>query len=545
MDDFEQITSYMVDPAKFQKELDESKSMRETIFGLIYVGIPGKHTPTKCAAKILFGEYFWRPFSRIHDQIFEVLDSECQYFVIFAPRGVGKTTSAFIAYTGRKILTREMKHFVPICDSNENAIKRADNLKSELLTNEIIAKVFGPIKSTESFSKKEWTTATGTHVYPRGRSQNIRGSLYKKHRVDGILADDIEDDEMVRNEQRRNDLHDWWLGHVSNTIDRGSKDWRIGMIGTLLHEDCLLMRMKEDKAYESVTLSICNDQYKSAWPEFMSDKDVTDLVDRFKAHGKLDVFYREYMNIPAATEDASFHTKHFQDYHEGSQEFQDEVPEIENIILADPAKTAKMQSADSAVIGMGLNLKRRKIYVRECIRGKMYPDEFVDSCLDMGVRFRRGGGFCRVLGIETVSLEEWITQLFRTHMAKRALVFRLVELRGKGAKGNVEAKDARIGAMADYYRSGWMYHNPTCCAPLEQQLLSFPRSRLRDMMDAESNFIYMMEQGKLMFQPEDAQLAELGEGGQYGEEEGVEFIYDQEDLEQLKEIGKVDFGLVA
>jgi len=82
MDDFEQITSYMTDPDKFKKELDESKFMRETIFGLIYVGIPGKHTPTKCAAKILFGEYFWRPFSRIHDQIFEILDSACQYFVI-------------------------------------------------------------------------------------------------------------------------------------------------------------------------------------------------------------------------------------------------------------------------------------------------------------------------------------------------------------------------------------------------------------------------------------------------------------------------------
>ncbi len=64
------------------------------------------------------------------------------------------------------------------------------------------------------------------------------------------------------------------------------------------------------------------------------------------------------------------------------------------------------------------------------------------------------------------------------------------------------------------------------------------------MMDAESNFIYMMEQGKLMFQPEDAQIEELGEGGEYGESEDINFVYEQEDLEQLKEIGKIDFRLV-
>jgi hypothetical protein len=542
MDDFEQISAY-ADSGKLKKELDESKMMRETIFGLIYVGT-AKHSPTKCAAKILFGEYFWRPFSRLHDQIFELLDSECKYFVIFAPRGIGKTTSSFIAYAGRKILTREIKHFIPMSDSNDNAIKRANNLKTELLHNDIIAKVFGPIKSTEgSFSSKEWTTATGTHVYPRGRGQNIRGSLYKKYRVDGILADDIEDDELVKNELRRDDLHNWWLGHVSNTIDRGADDWRIGMIGTMLHEDCLLMRMKQDPAYESVRLSICNEQYKSAWPEFMTDDDVKELVTRFKAHGKLDVFYREYMNIAAATEDASFKQSYFKEYQEGGQEFQDEIPEIENIILADPAKTAKMQSADSAIIGMGINLKRRKIYIRECQRGKMYPDEFVDACLNMGLRFRQGGGFCRILGIETVTLEEWITQLFRTRMAERGLVFNMVELRGKGAKGNVEAKDARIGAMSGYYRAGWVYHNPTCCAPLEQQLLSFPRSRLRDMMDAESNFIYMMEQGKLMFDTDEHQMEQLSDLD--GEEEyNIDSMYTEEDMSQLREIGEIDFRMV-
>ncbi len=542
MDDFEQISSY-IDSGKFKRELDESKMFRETIFGLIYIGVPGKHQPTKCAAKILFHEYFWRPFSRLHDQIFDILDSDCQYFVIFAPRGIGKTTSSFIAYAGRKILTREMKHFIPIADSNDNAVKRANNLKSELVNNEIIAKVFGPIKSTEgSFSSKEWTTETGTHVYPRGRSQNTRGSIFKKFRVDGILGDDIEDDEMVRSEVRRDDLHEWWLGHVSNTIDRGSKDWRIGLIGTMLHEDCLLMRMKEDPAYESVVLSICSDQYVSNWPEFMTTQDVKDLVVRFKIHGKLDVFYREYMNIAAATEDASFKQSYFQEYHEGSQEFQDEIPEIENIVIGDPAKTAKMQSADSAIVTIGINLKRRKLYVRDVVKGKMYPDQFVNTMIDMGLKARLGGGFCRILAPEVVSLNEWIVKPLKDAMSQRGVVFQILELKAQGASGRVEAKDARIGAMSAYYRTGWFYHNPTCCAPLEQQLLSFPRSKMRDLMDAESNILYIMECGKMMFDTDETQLKEVNK------EQESEFddntMWDDEDVRQLQEFGQIGWETV-
>jgi hypothetical protein len=168
----------------------------------------------------------------------------------------------------------------------------------------------------------------------------------------------------------------------------------------------------------------------------------------------------------------------------------------------------------------------------------MYPDEFVTTCLDMGVHFRKGGGFCRIQGIEVVTLEAWITQLFRKHMATRGLVFRILELRGKGAVGKVEAKDARIGAMSDYYRTGWVYHNPTIAAPLEQQLMSFPRSKLRDLMDAMSNFIYIMENGKLMFNTDEQQLQELG-GRDNGD--GDEFdeasMYEVEDLQQLQELG--------
>ncbi len=540
MDDFEQISSY-IDSGKFKRELDESKQFRETIFGLIYVGVPGKHSPTKCTAKILFPERFTRPFSHAHDQLFEVLDSDVQYYVILAPRGFGKTSIVNLAYPTRKILTRETKFFVPIGSSATNAILQGDNLKRELLSNTMIAKVFWPIKS-DTFSKEQWITANGTMVMPRGRGQAIRGLLFGNNRPDDIVGDDMEDPEEVRNELRRDDTMDWWLADVRNSVDRPSKNWRVGAIGTLLHEDSLLANMSTDKNCESVRLSLCTESYKSNWPEFASDEDIKDLVNSFKAHGKLDMFYREYMNIPAATEDASFKQSYFQEYHEGSQDFQDEIPEIENIVIGDPAKTAKMQSADSAIVGLGINLKRRKIYVRDVVKGKMYPDEFTKTMIDMGLHFRKGGGFCRILAPEVVTLNEWIVKPIKDAMTERGVVFQILELKAQGAKGMVESKDARIGALAQYYRSGWFYHNPTCCAPLEQQLISFPRSKMRDLMDALAYILYIMECGKMMFDTDETQLKEVNK------EQESEFddntMWDDEDVRQMQEIGQIGWETV-
>ena len=339
---------------------------------------------------------------------------------------------------------------------------------------------------------------------------------------------------MVKNEERRNDIHDWWLGHVSNTVDRGCADWRIGMIGTLLHEDCLLVRQSEDPAYESITLSICSDQFVSNWPEFMSTKQIKTLADRFRKANKLDVFYREYMNIAAATEDASFRTEQFQTYNENDQAFLDEMQDIENIVILDPAKTAKMQSSDSAIVGLGINLKKRKIYVRAIKKGKMRVHEVVKNTVQMAQQLRIGGCTCNIIAIEVVSLNDWITKPFKDYLSAQGLVFKLIELKGEGATGKIEAKDARIGAMSAYYDMGWMYHNPTACNPLEQQLLSFPRSKLRDVMDATAYFIYLLEQGKLTFHTDETDLIETE--NEYGEEFNESTLFEEEDLAQLREL---------
>ena len=449
------------------------------------------YTSTKTAAKVLFPERFWLPFSELHDEIFKILDDDSiQKAVIAAPRGFGKTTIDTIAYPAKKIVFQEKKFIVPISCTATKAVMDGENLKRELMNNVTINKLFGPIKS-DSFSKEQWVTQSGTMVMPRGAGQQVRGILYDRYRPDLIIADDLEDPEEVRNEELRAKLRDWWFSDVCNSIDRASGKWKIIVLGTILHEDSLLVHLLDDPDWHSVSLSICDDDLKSNWPDFMNDEEVGKLHASHKRRGQLDLFYREYRNIPISTEDATFRQEYFKSYSETGEEFIKVKKNLENMVIVDPAKTVKLHSAESAIVGVGVDLTSARLYIRDVVSRKMYPDELYDETFRMIAQLN-----AHVLGVEVTSLNEFIKQPILNEIIKRRVPI------GEPIWLNARAKkEERIAQLVPYYRQGYVYHNETCCSGLETQLMSFPRSKLWDIMDALAYIIEVMELGNRYFEP--------------------------------------------
>ena len=442
---------------------------------------------TKATAKVIFPDRFNLPFSSLHEEIFKILDNdEIKQAVIAAPRGFGKTSLCTIAHPAKRILFGEKKFIVPISATATNAVTQGENLKRELLYNPIVKELFGPMKS-ESFSRDQWITANGTMVMPRGAGQQVRGNLFDKYRPDLIIADDLENSEAVMSEDQRKKLKDWWFSDVCNSINRSLNNWKIIVIGTVLHEDSLLINLLEDPSWHSVQLSICDDNYHSNWPDFMTDEQVMKLRDEHESRGQLDMFYREYRNIPVSTEDATFRPEYFQYYDE--PELVDNK-DIETVIMIDPAKTVKMHSAESAIVAVGIDRASARLYVRDIVAAKLYPDQLYDEAFKMAARMG-----ANVVGIEVTSLNEFITQPIKNEMSKRGQYFQLIELKARGKK------EDRIAALVPFYRQGYVFHNKQCCGGLEGQLLSFPRSRLWDIMDAFAYIVEMMELGDRYFEP--------------------------------------------
>jgi len=451
-------------------------------------------------AKTLLPGHFTIPFSSLHRAIFSALESGRQKIVIAAPRGTGKTTISNLLYPAKKLLFQDKKFIVPISNTASQAIQQSENLKFELMTNPDIRSLFGEIKGEDSFSKEMWITSTGIAVFPRGAGQQVRGINHRGNRPDLIIGDDLENPVDVRNEEIRKNVKEWFFADVMNSVDR-SKDWQIIVVGTILHEDGLLENLLNDPDWYGLRLEICDDEYHSNWPDLLSDSAVRALAESYRHQGLLDVFYREYRNMPIATEDAAFRKEYFKYYKETDEDFIRIKSKLETVILLDPAKTVKMHSCESGIVVVGLDMREGKVYIRQVIAEKLYPDQIYDRVLEVAQQYKASA-----IGLEVTSLNEFITYPFKNEMIKRGKVFPLIELHARGKK------EERIAAMVSFYRNGHVYHNEECAGVLEGQLLSFPRCTRFDAIDAEAYFVELFDIGNRFFEgenPDEDEYADL------------------------------------
>ncbi|MDI6785115.1 MAG: hypothetical protein QMD92_00240 [bacterium] len=474
---------------------------------------------TKMTSRVMFPDRFTLPFSKMHDQLFNVLDDDLkQQVVIAAPRGFGKT-SIGMSYQAGKIIFREKKFIIPCSATASQALLQGENLKRELLSNTIIGRLFGPMKSS-MFSQDQWITETGTMVMPRGSGQQIRGLLFGNYRPDLILLDDIEDSESVKSEEQRKKLKEWFFADVMNSVNRSRKDWKVVVVGTLLHEDSLLANLLDDKNWHPVQLELFDDDYHSNWQEFMTDEDVAKLVDAYRKQRMLGTLFREYRNLPVAKEDAKFKSEYFKYYTENQKK---QVQET--VVIMDPAKTVKATSDNSAAVGVGLDMVNHRILVLDVDSGNYHPDEFISKSLDMCKRLG-----ARVLGYEETSLHEFISYPLENEMKKRGMNLDLVPLSARASK------EERIASLIPFYRQGEVYHNATACGALESQLMSYPRAKRWDCMDALAYIVPLLEKGERYFFAKDEKAVEAEFATIENKEEDYEIPPDDGEFEGWRNI---------
>lgn len=452
----------------------------------------------KVFAKTLFPESFSGPMTALHNDIFALTESKEKFVAIAAPRGIGKTTIARTK-AAKNILYQD-SYFIPyVSKSHDSALLQTENLKRDLTSSPDIKKLFGPIKTkslgdgdfSESFSKKSWV-AYNSLVIPRGAQQQIRGLVYNNHRPDLFIIDDLEDDDQIENPEYRSRIKLWFHSVLMKAISRYSHDWRLIYIDTVKHEDSLLEELLASDRWASTRLELCDDECRSTVPELWSDEEVKEEYEYHEKEGMLDVFYREYRNIPLSTKDAIFQQQYFK-YYEPTEV---NLKKMEFVVIVDPAKTVKLHAADSAIVGIGLDMASNAIYIHDIDAGKFYPDELYEKMFQMCQRLG-----ATVLAIEETSLNEFIKQPVKNEIVKRHINVQLVWLKARGGEKDARGKDKRISSLAPYYRSGYILHNPAVCGILEAQLLPHPRAKRKDVADATAYIVELMDMGSMFFEP--------------------------------------------
>lgn len=442
----------------------------------------------KVFARTMFPGRFRNPFSAaLHDPIFKILDNKkIRKTCVVAPRGIGKTSIVDLVAPAHGIVFEDEKFIVPISHSSPHAMMQSESLKSNLTTG-LIRQIFGPFESA-NFSKEIWETANGIGVMPRGSRQQVRGLLFKDWRPSLIIVDDLEDPENMDNDDQRKKKLEWFFADVVNSVEWADQNWRIIVIGSLLHEDSVVAHLIDDPAWYSLRLELCDDNYNSNWPEVITKEMILDKVAEAKRQRLLDVFFREFRGLPQSTTDAAFMQTMFQDYNEGDEKLWDK-PEVETVIICDPAKTATEMSCDTAIEAWGIDCIANKLYMRELLLGKFRPDEIIGNIFRMCDNYDT-----HIIAVEVTGLNEFITQPMRNEALRRGRMYEIIEL-----KAGRDAKEDRVKGLLPYYRQGLVYHNPATAGALESQLLSYPRSKRWDAMDCAAYVVKVMDEGDRYF----------------------------------------------
>lgn len=166
------------------------------------------------------------------------------YVVAF--RGSGKSTMVTTAYPIWAILGKQQKKFCIIfCQTQTQAKQHMMNIKRELEDNDLLKKDLGPFseESDEWGSRSLVFKKHGARITVASTEQSIRGVRHNEHRPDLIICDDVEDVQSAKTREGRNKTYNWLRGEV---IPSGDRNTRLIVVGNLLHEDSLLMRIKDE-----------------------------------------------------------------------------------------------------------------------------------------------------------------------------------------------------------------------------------------------------------------------------------------------------------
>ena len=199
------------------------------------------------------GHYVKYPTAPFQKEIIMLTeDDTVRNLFVVAFRGSGKSTIITTSYPIWAILGKQQKKFVLIiCQTKIQAKQNMMNLRRELESNTLLRNDLGPFQEEND----EWGSSsivfsnTGARIMVASTEQSIRGIRHNEHRPDLIICDDVEDIASTKTREGRDKTYKWLKGEI---IPAGDRNTKLVIIGNLLHEDSLLMRLKDDIRDEKI-----------------------------------------------------------------------------------------------------------------------------------------------------------------------------------------------------------------------------------------------------------------------------------------------------
>jgi predicted phage terminase large subunit-like protein len=197
---------------------------------------------------------------------------------------------------------RQFHTLVLVSKSETSADQLLADLQAELQFNELFINDFGKQMKEGNWAEGKFTTQDDYFFTSLGRGQSPRGIKQNSRRPDYIIIDDIDDDEMVRNEQRVSKATEWVLSALFGTMEAGRG--RFIMVGNRIAKRSILSNIIERPGVHHTKVNILDRNGKPTWKENYTAAEVAEMRSMMGERN----FQKEYMNNPT-TEGAVFRAK--------------------------------------------------------------------------------------------------------------------------------------------------------------------------------------------------------------------------------------------
>ena len=194
---------------------------------------------------------------------------------------------------------REINVMVLVGKSETNATTLLADIQAELQYNQRYIADFGEQMKTGDWQEGQFVTRDDTAFFALGRGQSPRGLRYRSHRPDYIVIDDLDDDELCKNDARVSKLSDWVREALFGTF--GAQGGRFIMVGNLISKCSVLANISATKGVHVSRVNVVDKNGQPSWPENWTLKRIAEN-EQFMGYR---AFQKEFMNNPI-TEGAVF-----------------------------------------------------------------------------------------------------------------------------------------------------------------------------------------------------------------------------------------------